>query len=111
MIPCHGWLRGGAAAAPAASASHRHVPVALPPPDPITAGTIFDSTNLLLTVWFLAIYLVAQDKKGYSAMKLYRHLGISYNAAWRSLAHAAQADAGYDGASPLASTSSASRTQ
>ena len=30
-----------------------------------------------------AIYLMTQDKKGVSAMKLHRHLGISYNAAWR----------------------------
>ena len=50
----------------------------------ITAGTIFDSTKLPLTVWFQAIYLMTQDKKGVSAMKLHRHLGISYNAA---LAH------------------------
>ena len=49
----------------------------------ITAGTIFDSTKLALTVWFQAIYLMTQDKKGVSAMKLHRHLGISYNAAWR----------------------------
>ena len=43
----------------------------------------FDSTKLPLTVWFQAIYLMTQDKKGVSAMKLHRHLGISYNAAWR----------------------------
>ena len=55
---------------------------AILPPD-ITAGTIFDSTKLPLTVWFQAIYLMTQDKKGVSAMKLHRHLGISYNAAWR----------------------------
>ena len=30
----------------------------------ITAGTIFDSTKLPLTVWFQAIYLMTQDKKG-----------------------------------------------
>ena len=39
--------------------------------------------KLPLTVWFQAIYLMTQDKKGVSAMKLHRHLGISYNAAWR----------------------------
>ena len=49
----------------------------------ITAGTIFDATKLPLTTWFQAIYLITQDKKGISAMKLHRHLGISYNAAWR----------------------------
>ena len=43
----------------------------------------FGSTKLALTVWFQAIYLMTQDKKGVSAMKLHRHLGISYNAAWR----------------------------
>ena len=47
----------------------------------VTAGTIFDSTKLALTVWFQAIYLMTQDKRGVSAMKLHRHLGISYNAA------------------------------
>ena len=50
---------------------------------PLTAGTIFESTKLLLTLWFQGIYLVTQDKKGISAMKLHRHLGISYNVAWR----------------------------
>lgn len=49
----------------------------------ITAGTLFDSSKLPLTRWFLAIYLITQDKKGISSMKLARHLGISYNAAWR----------------------------
>ena len=65
----------------------------------ITAGTIFDSTKLALTLWFQAIYLMTQDKKGVSAMKLHRHLGISYNAAWRMQT---QADAGDDGARPCA---------
>ena len=45
------------------------------------------------------IYLMTQDKKGVSAMKLHRHLGISYNAAWRI----SQADAGDHGARPRAS--------
>ena len=49
----------------------------------ITAGTIFDSTKIPLTVWFQAIYFMTQDKKGISAMKLHRYLGISYNSAWR----------------------------
>ncbi len=49
----------------------------------LTAGTIFESTKLPLTLWFQGIYLITQDKKGISAMKLHRHLGISYNAAWR----------------------------
>ena len=49
----------------------------------ITAGTIFEATKLPLTVWFQGIYFMTQDKKGCSAMKLHRQLGISYNAAWR----------------------------
>ena len=49
----------------------------------ITAGTIFQSTQLPLTIWFQAIYLLSQDKKGISSMALRRYLGISYNAAWR----------------------------
>ena len=48
----------------------------------ITAGTIFEATKLPLTVWFQGIYFMTQDKKGASAMKLHRQLGISYNAAW-----------------------------
>ncbi len=49
----------------------------------VTAGTIFESSKLPLTVWFQAIYLLTQSKKGVSAMHLHRQLGISYNAAWR----------------------------
>ena len=49
----------------------------------ITAGTIFAATKLPLTIWFQAIYLISQDKKGISAMELHRHLGVSYNAAFR----------------------------
>lgn len=49
----------------------------------VTAGTIFASTKLPLTTWFQAIYLISHDKKGISTMELHRHLGISYNAAWR----------------------------
>jgi len=49
----------------------------------ITAGTIFQSTKLPLAIWFQAIYLLSQDKKGISSMALARYLGISYNAALR----------------------------
>ena len=49
----------------------------------VTAGTVFDSTKLPLTSWFLGFYLMTQDRKRASAMALHRHLGISYNAAWR----------------------------
>ena len=49
----------------------------------VTVGTLFEATKLALTVWCQAIDLITQDKKGISAMTLHRHLGISYNAAWR----------------------------
>lgn len=49
----------------------------------VTAGTIFESSKLPLTLWFQGIYFITQDKKGISALALHRHLGISYNAAWR----------------------------
>ena len=44
----------------------------------LIAGTLFHSTHLALTVWFLAIYLVSQAKTGLSALALKRQLGVSY---------------------------------
>lgn len=49
----------------------------------MTARTIFDSTKLPLTTWFLAIYLLAQRKNSLSALQLSRELGVSYNTAWK----------------------------
>jgi transposase-like protein len=48
----------------------------------LTAGTLLDSTKLPLTTWFLAIYLLSQDKTGLSSLALKRHLGTSYRTAW-----------------------------
>ena len=36
----------------------------------VTAGTIFESTKLPLTKWFLGLYFITQDKKGISALEL-----------------------------------------
>jgi len=47
----------------------------------LTSGTIFESSKLPLTTWFLAIYLITQAKEGMSALSLRRFLGISVNAA------------------------------
>jgi len=47
----------------------------------ITANTIFDSTKLPLTIWFLAIYLITQSKISISALSLKRSVGVSYNTA------------------------------
>ena len=49
----------------------------------VTAGTLFAYSKLPLTIWFLAIYLITQEKNGVSALELSRALGISYNATWR----------------------------
>ena len=47
----------------------------------VTARTIFDSTKLPLTTWFLSIYLVTQSKVSISALSLKRSVGVSYNTA------------------------------
>ena len=44
----------------------------------LTAGTMFASTKLPLTTWFVAIYLLSQAKKGLSALALKRLFGVSY---------------------------------
>lgn len=49
----------------------------------LTAGTIFEATKLPLTTWFLAMFLLTQQKNGISALELKRHLGVSYLTAWR----------------------------
>ncbi len=49
----------------------------------LISGTIFDSSKLPLTTWFLAIFFVTQSKEGISALNLRRLLGISFNAAMR----------------------------
>ena len=48
----------------------------------LLAGTLFQSTKLPLTIWFLAIYLLAQAKNGISALELGRQLGVNNNTAW-----------------------------
>lgn len=48
----------------------------------LIAGTLFQSTHLSLTIWFLAIYLISQAKTGLSALALKRQLGVSYPTAW-----------------------------
>jgi hypothetical protein len=48
----------------------------------LTSGTVFASTKLPLTTWFLAIYLLTQSKNAMSALELKRQLGVSYNTAW-----------------------------
>ena len=51
----------------------------------IIAGTIFHKSQTPLTKWFLAVYLVANDKGGIAATTLQRMLGVSYPTAWSML--------------------------
>jgi len=51
----------------------------------VTAGTLFHSTNLPLVKWFWAIYLVASDKGGMSALRLTKHIGVSWPTAHKML--------------------------
>jgi len=44
----------------------------------ITAGTLFHATKVPLVKWFWAIYLMASDKGGISALRLAKHIGISW---------------------------------
>jgi len=41
-----------------------------------------DKTRTPLVKWFLAMYLMTEDKRGISALSLKSKLGISYNTAW-----------------------------
>lgn len=68
----------------------------------LTAGTLMDSTKLPLRTWFLAIYLISQDKTGLSALALKRHLGTSYRTAWLIHQKLMKTMALRDGEQPLA---------
>jgi len=49
----------------------------------VISDTIFDSTKLPLTKWFLGLYFVTQAKNGISSLDLARLIGVSANAALR----------------------------
>ena len=59
----------------------------------VTAGTIMDRTRTPLKKWFLAIYLMGQDKRGCSAMKLKQEVKIAYDTAW-TMSHKIRKDMG-----------------
>jgi transposase-like protein len=48
----------------------------------LTAGTIFHGSRVSLDRWYWAIYRLAQDKKGCSAMLLSKEIDVSYPTAW-----------------------------
>ena len=45
-------------------------------------GTVLAHTHLPQRVWFLAMYLMTQNKNAISAPALERQLGVSYKSAW-----------------------------
>lgn len=48
----------------------------------LLSGSIFASSKLPLTVWFLAMHLLTQAKNNVSALELRRHVGVCYRTAW-----------------------------
>ena len=48
----------------------------------LVCGTIFQSSKLPLTTWFLAMHLMTQAKNSVSALELMRHVGVTYPTAW-----------------------------
>ena len=49
----------------------------------VTAGTILEDTQLPLTVWFQAAWLITNEKNGVSALSLQRALGLKrYETSW-----------------------------
>ena len=66
-----------------------------------TAGTIFHRTHTPLLEWFVAVFLVAFDKRGMSAMLLSEELGVHYDTAWAMLSRMRRAMAKRDAAYKL----------
>jgi transposase-like protein len=48
----------------------------------VLVGTLFESTKLPITKWFLAIHLIINAKKGISSLQLARDLDVNKNTAW-----------------------------
>jgi hypothetical protein len=51
----------------------------------VTAGTVMHRSKLDLAVWFRAIYLVSNDKRGRSALSISQILDLNYRTVWRLL--------------------------
>ena len=59
----------------------------------LRAGSIMQHSKLPFRIWFLAIYLISQNKKSISSLALKRYLDVSYNTAWllhQKIMHALQ---------------------
>jgi transposase-like protein/predicted RNA-binding Zn-ribbon protein involved in translation (DUF1610 family) len=51
----------------------------------VTANTIFHGSHTPLTKWFVAIFMLADDKRGISAAKLARNINVSPPTVWLML--------------------------
>ncbi|HTD93773.1 MAG TPA: IS1595 family transposase, partial [Chitinophagaceae bacterium] len=45
-------------------------------------GTIFEASNVPLSKWFMAVYLITAHKKGISSYQLGRDIGVTQKTAW-----------------------------
>lgn len=48
----------------------------------VTVGTFCENTNIPLSTWFPAIYLIASHKQGITSVQLAKDLGITQKSAW-----------------------------
>ena len=48
----------------------------------VTIGTVFEASNIPLSTWFPALYLIASHKKGISSVQLAKDLGVTQKTAW-----------------------------
>jgi transposase-like protein len=48
----------------------------------VTVGTVFEASNIPLSTWFPAMYIIAAHKKGISSVQLAKDLGVTQKTAW-----------------------------
>src|ERR1700730_12438494 len=48
----------------------------------VTVGTVFEASNIPLSTWFPAMYIIASHKKGISSVQLAKDLGVTQKTAW-----------------------------
>lgn len=51
----------------------------------VRTSTLFDNTKICLQTWFIAIYLINNEKKAISSLQLSRELNITQKTAWSML--------------------------
>lgn len=48
----------------------------------VTVGTVMENSNIPLSTWFMAIYVIASHKTGISSVQLAKDIGITQKSAW-----------------------------